>query len=188
MDLEITRLGEVSQIMRHQHQMLSLKCVIWKKDKMDFFAEQILTHRLWKTWFPNETGWWVGECTEGLGWKCYKIWLWWLLYNYKCNKIHWVIKKIKSGSLKKNASTLIYSFPHSTLTRKRGRKEVKWELKKNILSLSLFFFFGCTHGIRKLPGQGSSPSHSLNPHNSGQFLNCTRPGFKPVSLQWPEPL
>ena len=24
-------------------------------------------------WFPNETGWGVGGCTEGLGWKCYKI-------------------------------------------------------------------------------------------------------------------
>ena len=23
----------------------------------------------------------------GLGWKCYKIGLWWSLYNYKCNKI-----------------------------------------------------------------------------------------------------
>ena len=37
--------------------------------------------------FSNETGWRVGRCTEGLGWKCYKIWLWWLLYTYKCNKI-----------------------------------------------------------------------------------------------------
>ena len=26
-------------------------------------------------WFPNETGWAGGGCTEGLGWKCYKIWL-----------------------------------------------------------------------------------------------------------------
>ena len=26
-------------------------------------------------WFPNETGWGVGRCTEGLGWKCYNIWL-----------------------------------------------------------------------------------------------------------------
>ena len=37
-------------------------------------------------WFPKETGWGVGGCTEGLGWKCYKIWLWWSSYNYKCNK------------------------------------------------------------------------------------------------------
>ena len=35
-------------------------------------------------------------CTEGLGWKCCKIWLGWSLHNYKCNKIHWVIKKPKS--------------------------------------------------------------------------------------------
>ena len=26
-------------------------------------------------WSPNETGWGVGGHTEGLGWKCYKIWL-----------------------------------------------------------------------------------------------------------------
>ena len=46
-------------------------------------------------WFPSETGCGVGGCTEGLGWKCYKISLWWSLYSYKCNKIHWVIKKKK---------------------------------------------------------------------------------------------
>ena len=90
MDLEIIMLSEVSHTMRHQHQILSLTCGIWKKDTMNIFAEQILTHRLWKTWFPNETGW-VGGCTGGLGRKSCKIWLWWSLYNYKCNKIHWVI-------------------------------------------------------------------------------------------------
>ena len=26
-------------------------------------------------WFPNETGWGVEGCTEGLAWKCYKIWV-----------------------------------------------------------------------------------------------------------------
>jgi len=30
--------------------MLSLTCGIWKKDTMNFFTEQILTHRLWKTY------------------------------------------------------------------------------------------------------------------------------------------
>ena len=44
-------------------------------------------------WFPNETGSVVGGRTGGLGWICCKIWLWWLLYTNKCNKIHWVIKK-----------------------------------------------------------------------------------------------
>ena len=33
------------------------------------------TQTLKNLWFPNETGWGVGECTEGLGWKFYKIWL-----------------------------------------------------------------------------------------------------------------
>ena len=42
-------------------------------------------------WFPSETGWGVGGGTEGSGWKCCKIWLWWLLHTYKCNKIHWRI-------------------------------------------------------------------------------------------------
>ena len=54
MDLEINMLCEVSQTMRHQHQMLSLTCRIWKKDTMNFFAEQILTHRLWKTYVFRE--------------------------------------------------------------------------------------------------------------------------------------
>ena len=39
-------LSEVSHTMKHQHQMLSLTCGICKKDRMNFFAEQILTHRL----------------------------------------------------------------------------------------------------------------------------------------------
>ena len=37
--------------------------------------------------FWNETGWRVWGCTEDLEWKCYKMWLWWSLYKYKCNKI-----------------------------------------------------------------------------------------------------
>ena len=56
MDLEIIMLSEVSQTMRHQHQVLSLTCRIKKRDTMNFFAEQILTHRLKNLWFPNETG------------------------------------------------------------------------------------------------------------------------------------
>ena len=41
MDLEIIMLNEVRQTVRHQHQMWNLKV-----DTMNFFAEQILTHRL----------------------------------------------------------------------------------------------------------------------------------------------
>ena len=47
MDLEIIMLSEVSYTMRHQHQMLSLTCGIWEKDRRNFFAEQMLTHRHW---------------------------------------------------------------------------------------------------------------------------------------------
>ena len=47
MDLETIMLSEVSQTMRHQHQMLSITYMgNLKKDTMNFFAEQILTHRL----------------------------------------------------------------------------------------------------------------------------------------------
>ena len=46
MDLETIMLSEVSQTMRHQHQMLSLTCGICKKDTMNSFAKRILTHRL----------------------------------------------------------------------------------------------------------------------------------------------
>ena len=50
MGLEIIILSEVSQTVRHQHQMLSLTCEILKNETMNFFAEQILTHRLGKTY------------------------------------------------------------------------------------------------------------------------------------------
>ena len=46
MDLEIMILSVVSHTMRHQDKILSLTCAISKKDRMNFFAEQILTHRL----------------------------------------------------------------------------------------------------------------------------------------------
>ena len=60
MDPEIIMLSEVSHTMRHQHQMLSLTCGIWKKDRLNFFAEQMLTHRHWKTyglWRRQFGGW-----------------------------------------------------------------------------------------------------------------------------------
>ena len=67
MDLEIIMLSEVSHTMRHQHQMLSLTCRIWKKDRMNFFAEQILTHRLWITYMFSK-----GDSLGGGGmcWGC----------------------------------------------------------------------------------------------------------------------
>jgi len=60
LDLGIIMLSEVSHTMRHQHQMLSLTCRIWKKDRLNFFAEQMLTHRHWKTfglWRRQFGGW-----------------------------------------------------------------------------------------------------------------------------------
>ena len=46
MDLEIIMLSEVSETVRVQHHMLLLTCGILKKDTMNFFAKQILNHRL----------------------------------------------------------------------------------------------------------------------------------------------
>ena len=59
-------------------------------------------------WFPNETGGGSGGCTGGLGLKCYKIGLWWLLYSYKCN---WVIKNaIKFKKERKNGREIWMTF------------------------------------------------------------------------------
>ena len=40
MDLEIIMLGEVSQTMRHQHQMLSMTSGTQKKKRMNYFEKQ----------------------------------------------------------------------------------------------------------------------------------------------------
>ena len=56
--------------------------------------------------------------------------------------------------------------------------------------LVLFLFFGCTHGIRKFPSQGSNLScscdlcHSCT--NARSLTHCTRPGIKPELQQQPE--
>ena len=39
------------------------------------------------------------------------------------------------------------------------------------LSLSLFFFFGHTHGMWKFPGQGSNPQHGSDPNHRYEILN-----------------
>ena len=58
MDLEIIILSEVSLTMRHQQQMLSLTYGIWKKDRLNLFAEQITDSQTLKNlWFPKETVW-----------------------------------------------------------------------------------------------------------------------------------
>ena len=87
------------------------------------FAEQILTHRLWKTY-----GFQRRQVGGGrLGWKGYKIGLWWSLYDYKWNKIHWVFfsfffKKMFSCPPKVWPQdpaylcfVLLFSFPFSSL-------------------------------------------------------------------------
>ena len=93
MDLETIMLSEVSHTMRHQHQMLSLTCGIWKKDRLNFFAEQMLTHRHWKTYGLRRRQFGGGGCAWAVGWKSCEIRLLWSLYNYRCDKFIWVIKK-----------------------------------------------------------------------------------------------
>ena len=95
MDLEIIMLSEVSHTMRHQHQMLSLTCGIWKKDRPNFFAEQMLTHRHWKTYGLRKRQFWgVRGCAWAVGWKSCEIRLLWSLHNCWCDKFIWVIKII----------------------------------------------------------------------------------------------
>ena len=66
MDLEIVMLSEVSQTMRHQHQKLSLTRGIGEKDPMNFFAEQIPTCRLRKTYGFQRS--------EVVGWGMLGVW------------------------------------------------------------------------------------------------------------------
>ena len=92
MDLETIMLNEVSHTMRHQHPMLSLTCGIWKKDRLNFFAEQMLTHRHSKTYgLLRRQFWGVGGCAWAVGWKSCEIRLLWSLYNYRCDEFIWVI-------------------------------------------------------------------------------------------------
>ena len=89
-----------------------------ERHTMNFFAEQILTHRLLKLKVSKGQRLGFGEWAGSLGWKCYKIWLWLSLYNYKCNKIHWV-KKIKKQKLKKVVHIYIYNGNYSAMKRNK---------------------------------------------------------------------
>ena len=95
MDLEMITLSEVSHTMRHSHQMLSLTCGIWQKDRLNFFAEQMLTHRHWKTYGLQRSQFGGEGCAWAVGWKSCEIRLLWSLYNYRCDIFIWVIKKMK---------------------------------------------------------------------------------------------
>ena len=96
--LEITMLSEVSQTMRHQYQMPSLTCGIWKKDRLNFFAEQMLTHRLWKTYsFQRRQFWRWGDVLEV--WDGNDVKLGCDNHCTTINVIHWVIKKLKKDTM-----------------------------------------------------------------------------------------
>ena len=61
MDLEIIMLSEVSQTMKHQHQMLSLTCGIKKKEHNELICRTDTDSQPLKIlWFPNGTGCGVG--------------------------------------------------------------------------------------------------------------------------------
>ena len=75
-DLEIIMLSEVSQKVRHQHQMLSLSYGIKKKKGHNELCRTDTDSQTLKNlWFPNETCCGGVGYIEGLGWKYYKIWL-----------------------------------------------------------------------------------------------------------------
>ena len=44
-------------------------------------------------WSPEETVWGVGGCAWAVGWKSCEIRLLWSLYNHRCDKFIWLIKK-----------------------------------------------------------------------------------------------
>ena len=58
----------------------------------------------------------VGGWAGGLGWKCYKIGLWWSLHNYKCNKIHWIKKNVQEQGCGLWKQPCLHSIGTSTLT------------------------------------------------------------------------
>ena len=59
MDLEIIMLREVSHTMRHQHQMLSLICGIWRKGQNELLCRTDTDSQTLKNlWFPKEIGGW----------------------------------------------------------------------------------------------------------------------------------
>ena len=92
MGLEIIMLSEIRQwdtnVICYHLNVESKKRIQWT-----------LKNRYWLTEFEKlkaSKGDWLGggeDGLEGLGRKCYKTGLWWSLYNYTCNKIHWVFKK-----------------------------------------------------------------------------------------------
>jgi len=93
MDLETIMLNEVSHTMRHQHQMLSL---MWnlKKGQIELLCRiDSDSQTLKNLWSPEETVWGGGGMCLDCGME---IRLLWSLYNYRCDKLFWVIKKIKN--------------------------------------------------------------------------------------------
>ena len=70
MDLEIIMLSEVSQTMRHQHQMT------WnlKKGQTELLCRTDADSQTLKNlWSPEETVWGVGGCAWAVGWKSCEI-------------------------------------------------------------------------------------------------------------------
>jgi len=50
-------------------------------------------------WSPEETVWGVGGCAWTVGWKSCEVRLLWSLYNYRCDKFIWVIKRKKKKNM-----------------------------------------------------------------------------------------
>ena len=68
MDLEIIMLSEVSQTMRHQHQMLYMWNLKKGHNKL-LCRTDIDSQTLKNLRFPKETVWGPGGCAWAVGWK-----------------------------------------------------------------------------------------------------------------------
>ena len=71
---------------RHKY-CLIVACEIWKIQQTFLQNRYSQTLKIYGSKGDRVVGGWAGDS----GWKYSKIGLWWSLYSYKCNKIHWVI-------------------------------------------------------------------------------------------------
>ena len=122
MNLEIIMLREVSQTARHQRQMLHHLHVESKKGtQWTALQNDTDSQTLKNLWFPKETDWgwedglavWDGNAITGL---------WWPLYTYKCNTIHWVIKKILQQQQQQQQQKQLKEFPPQWLRALRTQR------------------------------------------------------------------
>ena len=74
MDLvEAVMLSEVSQTVRPMSHALTYMWNLKKGNNELLRRTENDSQSLKNLWVPKQTGWGVGGCSGGLGWKCYKV-------------------------------------------------------------------------------------------------------------------